>query len=417
MPLERWANMHAREDIIDDSVTMCHVSNCEKVHLLNRVECDRKRPMEINCCRSQRRRASAGDLSNIKMMKEELELSLARDPSEKREELRLKVGESINGELSIIAEQKGLIKCHCENMLNRPCAKKHNIQDARELHQASSNCIPAQTTAGNVSGIQLQSLASTPRSMRSSLSLKLSTYSLIDITVLCIDIKGFTSACATMPAGRIGEWIADFYERVDDVAAAHGVSKIEVRGDCCVCVAGVAGRVPSHALASTTADPHENQATRMLAFAAALHADLATLPSSGPAATTTTRMGIASGKVAFLVSDAAGGPDAAPFASVRGDAVDAATRMEALAAAGEALVHKTAADRWAAEGRLEPPATVCVEVKGGGLQRAAVFDCAARAFRRPTGSIGSTDSSGSGFGAAVAACPSIVVLRSTSCLF
>ena len=224
--------------------------------------------------------------------------------------------------------------------------------------------------------------ALTERSLSRSTSFKHTTNVLPDVTVLFIDIKGFTSACAAMPAARVGEWVADFYERVDAVAAAHGVSKIEVRGDCCVCVAGVAGRVPYRAIAHAADDPLGDQATRMLAFAAALHADLATLPSSGPAAATTTRMGIASGEVAFL---AAAGPDAAPFASVRGDAVDAAARMEALASAGEALVHKTAAHRWAAEGRRAPPATMCVEVKGGGLQRAAVFDCAARAFRPAAG--------------------------------
>jgi hypothetical protein len=41
----------------------------------------------------------------------------------------------------------------------------------------------------------------------------------------------------------------DFYVRVDVAAAAHGVSKVEVRGDCCICVAGAAGRVPCRALA------------------------------------------------------------------------------------------------------------------------------------------------------------------------
>ena len=221
---------------------------------------------------------------------------------------------------------------------------------------------------------------STPRPVSRAQSIKLTTHALKNVTVLFIDIKGFTSACAAMPAARVGEWVADFYERVDAVAAAHGVSKIEVRGDCCVCVAGVAGRVPYRAIADAADDPRGDQAIRMLAFAAALHADLATLPSFGPAAATATRMGIASGEVAFLVSDAAAGPDAAPFASVRGDAVDGAARMEALAAAGEALVHKTAAHRWAAEGQQAPPATVCVEVRGGAPQRAAVFDCAARFF-------------------------------------
>jgi class 3 adenylate cyclase len=197
--------------------------------------------------------------------------------------------------------------------------------------------------------------------------------------VLFIDIKGFTSQCAAMPAGRVGEWVADFYERVDTAAAAHGVSKVEVRGDCCVCVAGAEGAVPSSALAAASADPRHDQATRMLAFAAALHDDLRTLSAGGGA--TAARMGVATGECAFLVSDAAGGAEVARFASVRGEAVGLAARMEALAGPGAVHVHRSTAHRWAAETRRAPPQTVRVECDGPGLPRAAVYDCAARAFR------------------------------------
>ena len=221
--------------------------------------------------------------------------------------------------------------------------------------------------------------------------MRLSTHTAPEVTVLFIDIKGFTAECAAMPAGRVGEWVAAFYERVDDAAARHGVSKVEVRGDCCICVSGAEGRVPSRAVAARAEeDRRGDQATRMLAFAAALHADLATLPG-GTGGATAARMGVATGEVAFLVSDGLPGGDgsAAGFASVQGDAVNLAARMEALSAPGAVYVHKSAADRWAAEaaGRAPPP-TVCVECKGRGLQRAAVFDCAARAFRPAPGRSG-----------------------------
>ena len=130
-------------------------------------------------------------------------------------------------------------------------------------------------------------------------------------TLLFIDIKGFTSTCASMTAGSVGEWVAAFYERVDVAAAAHGVSMVEVRGDCCICIAGAEGAVPGRAFAAAAADPAASQATRILAFAAALHADLATLPAG--AAATVARMGVATGEVSLLVSDGA-----APFASVHG---------------------------------------------------------------------------------------------------
>ncbi len=68
--------------------------------------------------------------------------------------------------------------------------------------------------------------------------------------------------------------MAGIFERLDTVATAHGVSKVEVRGDCCVCVAGAEGAVPSAALAAAPADPRHDQAMRILAFAAALHDDL-----------------------------------------------------------------------------------------------------------------------------------------------
>ena len=211
-------------------------------------------------------------------------------------------------------------------------------------------------------------------------SVRLSVHTIPKATVLLLDIKGFTAQCAAMSAGRVGEWVASFYERVDAVAAEHGVSKVEVRGDCCVCVAGVEGAVPSRAIAASAAEDRQcDQATRMLAFASALHAALASLPAA-EGGVTTARMGVATGAVSFLVSDA----DAAPFASVYGDAVTMAARMEGLAVPGALYVHRSSADRWAAESRLPPPASEWMECEGGGGQRAAVYDCAAGSFRGTT---------------------------------
>jgi class 3 adenylate cyclase len=224
-------------------------------------------------------------------------------------------------------------------------------------------------------------------------SMKLRTYTVPTATVLCIDIKGFTVGCAAMDAGRIGEWVAEFYARVDAAAAAHGVSKVEMRGDCCICVAGAEGAVPSPLFADAAADPAHDQTTRMLNFAAALHADLASLTytvdgaagaGQGRVMATAARMGVAAGEVSVLISDTRGarGGAAGGFASVLGEALAMAAGMEPLAESGEALLHAPAAERWAAEGAgRAPPPTVGVEVAGLGPQRAAVFDCAAGAFR------------------------------------
>ena len=111
------------------------------------------------------------------------------------------------------------------------------------------------------------------------------------------------------------------------------------------------------------------------------------------------RVGVATGPVALLEDEGLEGcgagcfnQDAAPaktgerggewcFRSVQGDTVNVAARMEALGCPGAAVVHKSAADRWAAEGGRAAPRTVCVECKGRGVQRAAVYDLGRRVWQ------------------------------------
>ena len=98
---------------------------------------------------------------------------------------------------------------------------------------------------------------------------------------------------------------------------------------------------------------------------------------------TATRMGVATGEVSILISDTYdAGEGAGGFVSVLGETMSMAARMESLAEPGAVMLHEAAAERWAAEGagRAAAP-TVGVEVKGHGVERAAVFDCAAGAFR------------------------------------
>jgi class 3 adenylate cyclase len=214
-------------------------------------------------------------------------------------------------------------------------------------------------------------------------SIRLSAHAAARVTVLLMDIKGFTAACAAMSAGEVGEWVADFYAAVDAAAAAHGVVKAEVRGDCCICVAGLDGQIPLRGAEADScagargfsggavADRAEDQVSRVLAFAADVH-------SSMPA--TSVRMGVATGGVAMLVGN--GGAHGQGFVSVQGEAVALAARMEALAAPGAVLVHRSAACLWAAEGRGArgmPPVGVvaCGEL---GPVEAAAFDCCRRAF-------------------------------------
>jgi class 3 adenylate cyclase len=223
------------------------------------------------------------------------------------------------------------------------------------------------------------SLTSTS-SLSKSRSFHLSTHTAAEVTVLQIDILGFTAECAALPAGRVGEWIAAFYSRVEKVGAIHGVQKVAVRGDCCICVAGLEGAIPSaSSRAKNAPDQRSDQATRILAFAAELNSSLTSLNAGGRDGATTTRMGVATGEVSFIHSSVAG-LDSTPFASVHGTAIDIAAQLEARATPGKVYVHRSTADKWAAETRRPPPPSAVMECSGGVRQRAAVYDCAARAF-------------------------------------
>jgi class 3 adenylate cyclase len=222
-----------------------------------------------------------------------------------------------------------------------------------------------------------QSVATTRGSTSRAGSFRLKSHTVSEVTILFIDIKGFTSELGNLSPASIGEWVTALYDRVDIAAAAHGVCKVEVRGDCCICAAGAEGAVSLPSSPPPHADRALDQATRMLAFAAALHADLASLRACAPGAPPGLCMGMATGEAAFLLSESG----VEGFASAQGDTVNLAARMQATAALGAVRVHQSTADRWAAETRRPVPATVPVECKGRGQQRAAVFDCAVARFR------------------------------------
>ena len=56
-------------------------------------------------------------------------------------------------------------------------------------------------------------------------------------TVLCVDIRGFTSMCSAMTALQVGLFMAEFFETIYTVVKNHkGVKVIETRGDAVICV-------------------------------------------------------------------------------------------------------------------------------------------------------------------------------------
>ena len=255
-------------------------------------------------------------------------------------------------------------------MISAPSPASNGENQQQPTHQPPSDALRPRRPS-------LTARSSKPAAPPARRGADLKTHAAPEVTVLFIDIKGFTAQCAAMPAGLVGQWVAAFYDRVSAVAAAHGVSRLETRGDCCVCVAGAEGAVPALD-APAPADRRASQAARALAFAAALHRSLSDTPlGTGGAPPVQTRIGVATGAAAFLV----GRVDGRPFASAQGPAVRLAARMEALAAPGLARVHRSAVDRWAAEAGRPPPPTAGVECEGPELEEAVVYDCAAAAFR------------------------------------
>jgi class 3 adenylate cyclase len=215
---------------------------------------------------------------------------------------------------------------------------------------------------GHAAVVQALSSAASPEAL-----LSMNIYCPGEVTVLLMDIKNFTASCATLSAFQVGSWITTFYSLVDQSAGPRGVRKAEVRGDCCICVAGGLADAPARRLRSDASA--EDQVARMLDFASALHASFL-LASPG---LFTVRMGIAFGEAAFVLDG--------DLLSIQGDVVNMAARMEAHAVPGTAVVHASATERWAKEGSSRPPPhCTLVDCKGKAQQRAAAYECAKGRF-------------------------------------
>jgi len=181
------------------------------------------------------------------------------------------------------------------------------------------------------------------------------------ITVLLVDIKNFTSSCSSLSAREVCAWISTFYALVDQAALPLGVRKAEIRGDCCICVAGDLSVAPCKRLLSPASK--DDQVTRMLRFAEILQPSLL-----GAKPSISVRMGIAYGEAAFLIDDY--------FISVQGKVVNTAARMETHAPQGTVMVHQSALHKWADEMSTHTlPRCNLLDCKGMPPQAAAIFDC------------------------------------------
>ena len=163
--------------------------------------------------------------------------------------------------------------------------------------------------------------SSTPQSKTPSMTLH--TFTIPVATIISIDIAGFTAICSTMSAQSVGEWMAEFYQSVDDAASLHNVVKVETRGDCCICIAGVLINNDQ----TVKAIDGSNHFKQMLEFATELHC----IVSQND---TQVRMGIATGEVMIIIEEKICG-----LISLQGETISHAIEMEGLATTGVARIY------------------------------------------------------------------------------
>ena len=188
-------------------------------------------------------------------------------------------------------------------------------------------------------------------------------------TVLYMDIVDFTRHCMAKQLDEISGWMTRIHTTVDELLERFAIRKVETRGDCVICVSGT-NFVPSEGGASR--DLCGDQVTRMLAFGHDL--GLALSGMDGTAA----RIGMATGPV--VLTHIAHGGDALPAKYIYGDTVNVACRMEQTGRVGAVQLAESAARVYAAERGMAVPPLRSRDVKGKGIMRTAMYDCAGNRF-------------------------------------
>ena len=188
-------------------------------------------------------------------------------------------------------------------------------------------------------------------------------------TVLYMDIVDFTRHCMAKQLDEISGWMTRIHTTVDELLERFAIRKVETRGDCVICVSGT-NFVPSEGGASR--DLCGDQVTRMLAFGHDL--GLALSGMDGTAA----RIGMATGPV--VLTHIAHGGDALPAKYIYGDTVNVACRMEQTGRVGAVQLAESAARVYAVERGMAVPPLRSRDVKGKGIMRTAMYDCAGNRF-------------------------------------
>jgi guanylate cyclase, other len=172
------------------------------------------------------------------------------------------------------------------------------------------------------------------------------------VTMYFSDVVGFTSMSAELPAEAVSSLLDRLYQRLDALADAHGVHKLETIGDAYLCATNVAAAQPDHAARLA------RFAVAAVAAAAATPIDPAQ-PALGPVRI---RVGLHSGPcMAGVVGRRS------PKYTLFGDTINVASRMESTSLPGRVQCSARTAELIRAHdagARLVPRGRI--EIKGKG---------------------------------------------------
>jgi class 3 adenylate cyclase len=146
-----------------------------------------------------------------------------------------------------------------------------------------------------------------------------------DVTVIFIDLVGFTKKSSTMEPSRLVTLLDDLFSRFDELASKHGVEKIKTIGD-------------AYMAATGCPNPDRFHAHRMVDFALEIDGVIKSF-NQDFSADFGVKVGLASGAVMGGVI----GKKRISF-DLWGDVVNLASRIESIAAEGEVAVSESTAN-------------------------------------------------------------------------
>ena len=173
-----------------------------------------------------------------------------------------------------------------------------------------------------------------------------------DITVMFCDIVGFTSMCERMSPLSVGDLLNDFFARMGEVIFEYEGTLDKFIGDAILAVFGAPLDQPDHA-------------TRAVAAALGMRAELARANAERPERTLRMRIAINSGRA--LTGDI-GSPKRREF-TVLGDVVNTAARLEAsVAEPGQIVISEATRAQIASAFELRSLGVVTLRGRESGLE-------------------------------------------------